>query len=235
MKYNVTLYHTKIPGEALLDDLRRVAQKTRSNKVSVTLYRKHGKYSETIIKDMFGSWNKAIIKAGLKPHLQNVPAELLLKNIENIWNKLGRQPVRTDLVKPLSEFGSYIYFTRFGSWCKALLAFGEYIKNRKKYIEMLNKQQDRNQQNTGKKRAKRKRKTLRNISYKLRYEVLERDRHKCCSCGSSPADDGNVKLEIDHIIPWSKGGESVLENLQTLCRACNIGKGNKRKRNKKLT
>ncbi len=31
---------------------------------------------------------------------------------------------------------------------------------------------------------------------------------------------------IDHIKPWSKGGETVLENLQTLCATCNLGKSN---------
>ena len=64
----------------------------------------------------------------------------------------------------------------------------------------------------------------RTISDKLRYQVLKRDNFKCCACGASPAKDPSVELHIDHIIPWSKGGESTLENLQTLCSKCNIGK-----------
>ena len=64
----------------------------------------------------------------------------------------------------------------------------------------------------------------RTISDKLRYQVLKRDNFKCCACGASPAKDPAVELHIDHIIPWSKGGESNLENLQTLCSKCNIGK-----------
>ena len=62
------------------------------------------------------------------------------------------------------------------------------------------------------------------ISDKLRYQVLKRDNFKCCACGASPVKDPSVELHIDHIIPWSKGGESTLENLQTLCSKCNIGK-----------
>ena len=62
------------------------------------------------------------------------------------------------------------------------------------------------------------------ISDKLRYQVLKRDNFKCCACGASPAKEPSVELHIDHIIPWSKGGESTLENLQTLCSKCNIGK-----------
>ena len=64
----------------------------------------------------------------------------------------------------------------------------------------------------------------RTISDKLRYQVLKRDNFKCCACGASPAKDPSVELHIDHIIPWSKGGESTLKNLQTLCSKCNIGK-----------
>ena len=67
-------------------------------------------------------------------------------------------------------------------------------------------------------------KSTRAISDKLRYQVLKRDNFKCCACGASPAKDPSVELHIDHIIPWSKGGESTLKNLQTLCSKCNIGK-----------
>jgi len=64
------------------------------------------------------------------------------------------------------------------------------------------------------------------ISDKLRYQVLKRDSFKCCACGASPAKDPSVELHIDHIIPWSKGGENTAENLQTLCSKCNLGKSN---------
>ena len=62
------------------------------------------------------------------------------------------------------------------------------------------------------------------ISSRLRYKVMKRDSFKCCACGASPAKDPAVELHIDHIIPWSKGGETRLENLQTLCSRCNLGK-----------
>ena len=64
------------------------------------------------------------------------------------------------------------------------------------------------------------------ISDKLRYHVLKRDNFKCCACGASPAKDPSVELHIDHKIPWSKGGETVIDNLQTLCSRCNLGKSN---------
>ena len=68
------------------------------------------------------------------------------------------------------------------------------------------------------------RRTSRNINVRLRFRVLQRDNFKCCACGASPAKDVSVELHVDHILPWSKGGETVFENLQTLCSKCNLGK-----------
>ncbi len=69
-----------------------------------------------------------------------------------------------------------------------------------------------------------KHRTKRNASVKLRFDVFKRDNFKCCICGTSPAKDANIELHIDHIIPWSRGGETEINNLQTLCSRCNIGK-----------
>ncbi len=59
----------------------------------------------------------------------------------------------------------------------------------------------------------------------IRYNVLKRDNFSCQICGIT-AKDG-AKLHVDHIIPVSKGGKTVMSNLQTLCERCNIGKSNK--------
>ena len=59
----------------------------------------------------------------------------------------------------------------------------------------------------------------------LRSDILKRDNYRCQICGST-AQDG-VKLHIDHIVPVSKGGQTILSNLQTLCDRCNLGKSNK--------
>ena len=61
----------------------------------------------------------------------------------------------------------------------------------------------------------------------IRFEVLKRDSFRCQYCGRS-ADDPDVKLEIDHIVPVSKGGDNSIMNLITSCRDCNRGKGAKK-------
>lgn len=63
------------------------------------------------------------------------------------------------------------------------------------------------------------------INQKLRYKVLHRDRFRCVICGRSPAKDLSIELHVDHILPWSKGGKTMEENLRTLCSDCNLGKG----------
>lgn len=67
-------------------------------------------------------------------------------------------------------------------------------------------------------------KTKREIGLQLRFRVFKRDNFKCCLCGNSPAKDPSVELHVDHIVPWAKGGETTIDNLQTLCSKCNIGK-----------
>ena len=61
----------------------------------------------------------------------------------------------------------------------------------------------------------------------IRYNVLKRDNFTCQKCGITSKD--GAKLEVDHIIPLSKGGKTVMSNLQTLCDRCNSGKSDKTK------
>ena len=59
----------------------------------------------------------------------------------------------------------------------------------------------------------------------LRSAILERDKFTCCDCGRNAYD--GVKVDVDHIVPVSKGGKTIKGNLQTLCEECNIAKRDK--------
>ncbi len=59
----------------------------------------------------------------------------------------------------------------------------------------------------------------------LRVDVFVRDKYRCVMCGRAASD--GVVLHADHIVPESQGGETTMENLQTLCADCNVGKGNR--------
>lgn len=61
----------------------------------------------------------------------------------------------------------------------------------------------------------------------LRQRIMQRDNYTCKICGASIYTEPNLLLEIDHIVPLSKGGLTTEENLQTLCWRCNRHKGAK--------
>lgn len=65
------------------------------------------------------------------------------------------------------------------------------------------------------------------MTNKLRNYIKKRDNFTCQNCSVSIAQQSLLLLEIDHIIPISKGGTSVEANLQTLCWKCNRKKSNK--------
>jgi len=53
----------------------------------------------------------------------------------------------------------------------------------------------------------------------IRKRILDRFNNKCVHCGSIK------KLQIDHIIPVSRGGREDENNMQILCKTCNLKKG----------
>lgn len=57
------------------------------------------------------------------------------------------------------------------------------------------------------------------IPYALRRAVYERDGHRCVGCGNED------QLSLDHITPWSMGGQDTLDNLRTYCLPCNWARG----------
>lgn len=63
---------------------------------------------------------------------------------------------------------------------------------------------------------------------RLRYKALQEANGKCCLCGRS-VKENNVILNVDHVIPLSVcwNLRNKIENLQVLCKDCNLGKQNK--------
>lgn len=59
----------------------------------------------------------------------------------------------------------------------------------------------------------------------LREKIMIRDNYTCQLCGKYMPDE--VGLQIDHIVPISKGGKTVESNLRVLCSKCNSSKRDK--------
>ncbi len=215
--FTIKLRKRNIPDEELLEDLKRCALVLSVNTLTAVEYSQKGSYGVNTFLRRFGSWNAALEAAGLKaPNRQNIPDEELFENIASVWASLGRQPVGKDMDKSggLSSISLGTYEKRFSSWNNALLAFSSYINDGQIVIPISEKKVE----------SKSALRTGRKINWRLRAQVLIRDNCICRMCGASPAKDPEVKLHADHIKPWSKGGETVLDNLQTLCEQCNIGK-----------
>lgn len=222
MNFVLNKYNCALPDEMLLDDLRRVAKLTKKRTVTRGDYIKHGNHPRCTIIRRFGGWSVALIAAGLETTFPPKPCKAgLFANILLLWNLLGRRPRAKDLKHKASRYTLEDYRFRFGSFKKAM---EEFIRDANK--QRKNKTSTPYPSHAKKKNRKcRKRRSSRAVSYKMRYLVLDRDQYACVKCGRSPANEKGVKLHIDHITPWSKGGETELTNLQTLCRECNVGKG----------
>lgn len=55
-----------------------------------------------------------------------------------------------------------------------------------------------------------------------RRALFARDGWKCVYCGTATA-----RLTLDHVVPRSRGGDSVWENVVTACAPCNLRKGDR--------
>lgn len=149
-----------------------------------------------------------------------------------MWIQIGKQPTTTDVKNGLSKYSLNTYSRRFGGWRATLLAFIEHINKdddneiaiQEETTEDDNSNTEQNLLENVKEDIIPRRKSNRDINLRLRFKVMQRDNFKCCACGMSPAKDPSVELHVDHIIPWSKGGETIIDNLQTLCSKCNLGK-----------
>ena len=306
MEFVLNEYKKQLTDDEILSDIKKVAQDLKADYLSISSYRKHGKYSQTAIQAHFGTWKQACSLAGLRT--ERFPSELKLVSdedyykdlrrvaeliesdtvpydayikygkystghlfarfkkwdialrnaglqgtgfskdriteqqcfdeIERIWILLGRQPTSTDIIKNgVSIYSIDTFKRRFGGWRKALEAFVQYINAVDKNEEETKVDNENNSNlDTANQIADNseispetisnlpRHRTPRSINTRLRFIVLKRDNFKCCACGASSAKDPAVVLHVDHIIPWSKGGETEIDNLQTLCSKCNLGK-----------
>lgn len=79
-------------------------------------------------------------------------------------------------------------------------------------------EQQKKKRTKDRERKRRQRGHGRDVGNGQRFRVLERDGFKCTYCGS------DQRLEVDHIVPRSRGGSNDDSNLTTACWRCNSGK-----------
>lgn len=201
-----------VADEDLLADLLRVADIVGTT-LTQSLYAEHGRYDVSTVIRRFDGWSRAVQRAGLSAgNIVNYSDEALFENILKLWQFYGRQPRRAELAQPPSTISQTPYNRRFGSWTSTLENFVAFADGE----ELTAPDQPA---------AAAPKRSPRQANLRLRIRVFKRDNYKC-KCGRSPATHPGCDLHLDHIVPWSKGGETVESNLQTLCDRCNLGKGN---------
>ena len=220
--FQIRLNRRGIPTSEIVDDLKRVATEVGRPSITRLEYDERGIFGATTVLRKFGGWNKALTAADLTVlHRQDISNEELFENLANVWTKLGHQPFGRHMSDRNSggDFALGTYEKRFGSWNNALVAFSEYISSG---YEAANSQ-NVGPATPGKLKAN-SRRTKREINWRLRAVVLIKHGCICQMCGDSPIKNPDTVLHVDHILAWANGGETIEDNLQTLCAKCNIGK-----------
>ncbi len=222
----------KFSREKILGELERVARICNYVEFGKRDFAKLANISHNPAIKEFGSWRNAI--EALNIHLRNKNIELkprkkqfysdkqLFDEMERIWKSLGHRPSRIEWESSSPRISYNCYKQRFNGWTNACLQFIEYKMGRRIIEESIPISED-----FGKKTQMPRPEKKRDIGLRLRLEVLKRDDFRCVFCGKSPAIEKGIILHIDHIIPFSKGGENTKDNLQTLCGECNLGKSDR--------
>lgn len=212
MKFELEPFNRNTSDQVLIGELKRVADLIGKPSVTIDEFNRHGRFHSTTLSRRFGTWLKALEAAGLsKTRNLHISNEELFENLVELWVQGGRQPRYNDLTPDRSKYSSGTYANRFGSWRAALEAFVDWANSEgtadiAPVVEA----------------GLPSRRTPRNINWRLRALVLMRDGARCQLCGANV--QTGATLQVDHKVPWSKGGETVIENLQILCDQCNIGK-----------
>lgn len=213
-KFRLERVRAPVSDDEIIADIRRVADLAGTNVISFRQYRELGNYASTTAALRFGTWNGALSAAGLEVGCErNITDERLFENLMRLWEHYGRQPRFRELACPPSVISAGPYQRRFQSWMKALEQFVAYPNAQGAPIPILVE-------------TARGNRTGRDPSLRLRFSVMKRDNFSCRACGASPGLSPGLTLHVDHVKAWSVGGETVEENLQTLCEACNQGKSN---------
>ena len=217
-------------SDGMVEELRRVAAHYGNRRFSRREYDAVAATCKgSAVLARFGSWQAALDATGLQlePAGKNrwtISDEQLFQEMGRVWSVVGHRPSHDEWVSQDARYSYTTYKARFGGWVNACSAFIAFVTGSpapaptpKPPVIV------KTSSSTPKVRVSNPEK--RNVSEKLRYRILARDHFKCVLCGRSPATEPGVKLHIDHIIPFSRGGKTEFDNLRSVCSSCNWGKG----------
>jgi cation diffusion facilitator CzcD-associated flavoprotein CzcO len=214
-----------VSAEDVLNDLRRVARVVGRDVLTVSDLRTHGRQAtERSIARHFNSLQAALRAAGLESsrHGRRWTDSDYFENLLEVWTYCGRAPRGDEMNLPPSRITGSAYARKFGTWVRAKQAFVDRVnaditENEREDAAQPSPTPDLPPRSS-------RQEDQRSIPVGLRYQVLRRDGFRCVTCGRSPATELGCVLHVDHVVAFSRGGRTRLENLRSLCESCNIGK-----------
>lgn len=218
-KFDVNAKRTHLGDEEILEGLRRFAGTVGNRAFTVKEFDSWADrtFHHSMVLSRFGTWRGALGRIGITGvKARNFTAIEMIANLERIWRQLGRPPGGEHLRRrgPITMAPYIRHWGTLRKACEQLARFHAGEISREEMLAGCPAPDD----GTGMMGRRR------TISLKTRWRVFARDGHRCVCCGADPKVDPSVRLEIDHIVPVSKGGTNEESNLRTLCRACNAGK-----------
>ncbi len=210
----------------LLESLHKFAQQNDMNSFSTIDYNnwENKIIGAEVISERFGSWKKALLLIGIESARERKYSDReLMDNLETVWRKVGYPPGRRILSKHGECISERPYKDRWGSLKKTCELLAQYKKGAIQWDAIAS----RSSMNPAISSDNNNKQARKSLSLDLRFRVLKRDNFKCTKCGNSPSNSHDIELHVDHIKPLSRGGRDNIENLQTLCNKCNLGKSNR--------
>ena len=185
---------------------------------NTNIYREQIEKLCTLIEELESLRDADIIinnyKKDYDQYIKNVPNYILENDEEGFYARLGLVLINKDTLNIEYRFS----YTSDGGMARRYFTVPMNEDNIRELIEQL-------ENKLSLKSSIKVQRTL--MTSKLRKQIKERDHYTCCMCGNSIIVEPNLLLEIDHIVPVSKGGLTKADNLQTLCWKCNRNKGAK--------
>ncbi len=217
----------RLSNEDLIAEMKRVHAIVGKEWLTSNDFNAHSITSKEAVRLRFGSFRKGLETAGIPHHpfkARQFTDEQCFENIANVWTHYGHAPAYREMFTTPSRIQGKTYVTRWGTWRKTLEAFVDWANAECDSLEP----RGATVQQAGPTPSIQRTRTeadCRDVRPGLRFKGFLRDRFRCVACGSSPATHLQVELHADHVLAVSNGGKTILENLQTLCQGCNLGKG----------
>lgn len=215
----------------LIAELKRVHALVGKEWLTSGDFNRHSVTSEEAIRLRFGTFRKGLDAAGIPNHPLNVAPitdQECFENLAGVWTHYGRPPQYREMFAPPSRIQGKTYMTRWGTWRRALKACADWSNIDDQLTEPTEIYPHTNIEREPTRKTGRSEADCREVRPGLRFKVFLRDHFRCVACGRSPATHLNIELHADHILARANGGKTTLENLQTLCKDCNLGKGRTR-------